>query len=149
MLEMVPLEASRIRNVKLQPALKHELTDPDKAHELAQSGPCYALVDEKGHTIACAGIADQGNGYGFFWSYIGRDATPYMVQLTREARLALDHYRNRFPKVMAFALIDYDPAQRFMKMLGFQEVDPGRTALMGNDGQVRLYQLFEFRHERK
>lgn len=149
MLEMVPLEAARIRDIKLQPALQHELTDPAKAFELAQAGPCYAMVDDRGHTRACAGIADQGHGFGFFWAYIGKDAGPHMHQLTTEARLALDHYRNRFPKVTAFALCTYEPAHRLLDLIGFKPVNTGLTTLQGNDGKLRHYKLYEFKHERQ
>jgi hypothetical protein len=119
MITAAPFTLERWRDVRLQPAQKHEPPSPGYADRLVAEGAAWAYDDAEGHTIAVGGLYPVGPGQAVAWTYLGADCGRYMTALVRAMREAIATHKERWPVVRAAVLADFEAGRRLMAMLGF------------------------------
>lgn len=138
-LSVVAYEPWHLREISLQPHQEH-LADGLKngwAENVAKSGRCWtALVS--GQPVACGGFQECWEGRAAVWAILSDQAGPWMLQITRAVRKALDAHPAE--RIEAHALVGFNPAARWLELLGFEPETILRKFHQGRDYQsfVRL-----------
>jgi hypothetical protein len=136
-LQVVPYHPSHLHQLALQPHQQHlgpALREHGWAEQVTEAGPCWtALAD--GQPIACAGFQECWEGRAIAWAILGEAAGRHMLWLTRQVRKALD--RHPAARIEAQALLSFEPAARWARLLGFEP-----EAVLRRFHQGRDYQAF-------
>jgi hypothetical protein len=135
-MEIVPYASWHLREIALQPHQQHlgvALREHGWAEEVAAAGPCWtALVG--GRPIACAGFQDCWEGRAIAWAILGETAGRHMAALTRAVRRALAAHPAE--RIEAQALVGFEPAMRWARLLGFAPETVLRKFHAGRDYQA-------------
>ena len=75
----------------------------------------------EGNPIACAGTIQQWRGRHTAWAYLGKNTAPYMVWITKQARIQLDKVTGRIEFTVR---ADFPAGQKWAGMLGFEVETP-------------------------
>jgi hypothetical protein len=125
-----------LKAIALQPHQQHlgvALREHGWAEQVDQAGPCWtALVDQA--PIACAGFQECWEGRAIAWAILGDAAGPHMLALTRAIRHGLA--RHPAARIEAQALVGFDPATRWARLLGFVPETVLRKYHQGRDYQA-------------
>jgi hypothetical protein len=136
---IVPYAPHHLHQLALQPHQQHlgpALRAHGWAEQVSDAGPCWtALID--GEPIACAGFQECWEGRAIAWAILGETAGRHMRTLTRAVRRALACHPAE--RIEAQALVDFAPAARWARLLGFKEETVLRKFHQGRD-----YQAFVF-----
>jgi RimJ/RimL family protein N-acetyltransferase len=136
---IVPYAPHHLHQLALQPHQQHlgpALRAHGWAEQVSEAGPCWtALID--GEPIACAGFQECWEGRAIAWAILGETAGRHMRTLTRAVRRALACHPAE--RIEAQALVDFAPAARWARLLGFKEETVLRKFHQGRD-----YQAFVF-----
>lgn len=135
MVRTVPFRADHLATLKPQAAQRAEFEaitpESARAHEMAGSGYTI-LVDD--HAVACAVLAELGDGRGAIWALIGADAGPYMRRAWGVAtRMMLESGLRRIETIVA---TDFEAGHRWVKMLGFELETPNGMRSFGPNGET-------------
>lgn len=106
-----PSHLEEIRPQKMQP-------DPLEPQEMLSSKYAVAHVVD-GKVVAISGIALTSDGVGLFWSVLAEGSQRHMIRFYRHGRRICNAWRGG---LCAFA--SFPQAERFLRMLGFQFVQP-------------------------
>lgn len=130
-MNVVPFHADHLYSLRLQDQQLTELCYLERPMLEALQGPLSftGLVDHR--PIACAGITPEAFGSGVMWAFLGVDAGPYMLRLTRCGRRMLELAALR--RVTANTPCDFGPGCRWLALLGFQV--EGAMRKYGPDGR--------------
>jgi len=135
-MEIVAYAPWHLQAIALQPHQQHlgvALREHGWAEQVDAAGPCWtALVDAK--PIACAGFQDCWEGRAIAWAILAEEAGRHMLALTR----AIKHGLARHPaeRIEAQALLGFDPATRWARLLGFAPEAVVRKFHQGRDYQA-------------
>ena len=138
-MNQVPFSFAVWADVALQPEQIHEPPTEAYAERLARDGVAFAVADDEGHTIGVGGLYPVGPGQAVAWTYIGRDAGPYMLPIIRTIRAVLKQHENRWPLVRATVIKDFAAGERLIRMLGFQPLLPSEPLMFG----ARVYSVWQ------
>lgn len=103
------------------------------AEQLIAVGPSFSAVGEDGTVHAIAGVIPHWNGRAVAWAFVGFDAGPYMVRITREVKRFLATSGLR--RVEASVRADFPAAVRWVEMLGFHRETPEPMRGYGPSGE--------------
>lgn len=84
-----------------------------------------------------AGVIEIWPGRGIAWSVLSREAGPYMLQLTRKVRQAVDLHPCR--RIEMTVLYDHGEGHKWARLLGFQIEAERMRAYTINGDDVALY----------
>ncbi len=136
-MQIVEYKPAHLHTLALQPHQQHlgvALRAHGWAEQVADAGPCWtALVD--GQPIACAGFQECWEGRAIAWAILGQSAGRHMAALTRAVRRALAAHPAE--RIEAQALLDFAPAARWARLLGFKP-----ETVLERFHQGRDYQAF-------
>lgn len=82
--------------------------------------------------IGAAGIIPMHGHCALAWSLLGADAGPYLLQLTRKVRNALDI--TPYKRVEMRVLYDFEEGHRWARLLGFGEPEAPRMRQSSSRG---------------
>lgn len=88
--EIRPFAPGDLALVRLQPAQRREVAVPVEAaaQALWRAGPAFTAWTD-GRPVACAGLQERQPHHAHGWAYVGADARPAMLAVTRAMRRAL------------------------------------------------------------
>lgn len=95
-----------------------ELT-PQALYTLAGSGPSW-WATHNDNLVALFGHVPIWQGRTMMWSYLGEDAGPAMLKLTREVKNILDANAVEFPRAEAYVERHHEAGHRWTRLLGFK-----------------------------
>ena len=134
--EIVTYAPWHLMAIALQPHQQHlgvALREHGWAEQVDQAGPCWtALVDRE--PIACAGFQECWEGRAIAWAILGDAAGPHMLALPRAIKAGLA--RHPAERIEAQALLGFDPATRWARLLGFAPETVLRRFHQGRDYQA-------------
>lgn len=116
-------------------AKQAELT-PDNLLALLRSGPAW-WVRWNGRLVALGGLSVMWQGRAAVWGYLGGDAGPAMVCMTREVEKQLRAFAMDFPRIEAYVQRNHEAGHRWIRMLGFQK--EGVMRKFANDHDYVMY----------
>jgi hypothetical protein len=133
---VVPFEAGHIKLLNPQPSqvsLDHEVTD-EQAEYLATCLSFTGLVD--GKPVACSGVTPFWGSRGVAWAILDKDCGPHFTAIHKAVYAFLEV--SDFKRVEAYVDLDFKPAHRWMKMLGFDVELPIAKGVLpsGRDGAI-------------
>jgi hypothetical protein len=133
---IVPYAPHHLHLLALQPHQQHlgvALREHGWAEQVCEAGPCWtALVDDR--PIASAGFQECWEGRAIAWAILGETAGRHMAALTRAVRRALACHPAE--RIEAQALLDFAPAMRWARLLGFMPETVLRKFHQGRDYQA-------------
>lgn len=125
MIQLIPFQVDDLKLLPVQPlhveALAQVLT-LDRAtlkHRLENQWSWTAWDDEI--PVAACGIMPHGEA----WAFLAADLTHNMVAITRAVRSVLDGRAKAVGPVTATTLLNFPPADRWVRMLGFVKQPDG------------------------
>jgi len=140
-MRIVPYRPHHLHRLALQPHQQHlgvALREQGWAEQVGDAGPCWTAVirDQAGKAepIACAGFQECWPGRAIAWAILGEEARRYMASLTYAVRRALLDYPAE--RIEAQALLDFAPAKRWARILGFKKEAVLRKYHQGQDYQA-------------
>ena len=83
--------------------------------------------------IGAAGVIPMHGECALAWSMLGGDAGPYLLQITRKVREALDILP--YKRVEMRVLYDFEEGHRWARLLGFGEPEASRMRKSGIRGE--------------
>lgn len=101
-----------------KPAIAGYLTPASRAM-MENSFAISAWVDNR--CVGAAGIVHCHGVTALAWAVLGADAGPYLTQLTRRVRNAIDI--SPYKRIEMRVLYDFEEGHRWAKLLGFGEPD--------------------------
>jgi RimJ/RimL family protein N-acetyltransferase len=138
-MRIVPYAPHHLHRLALQPHQQHLgplLRENGWAEEVVESGPCWTAFAD-GEPIACAGLHECWEGRAVAWALLSEAAGRHMHALTRLVRRALEmHPASR---IEAHAQLDFVPALRWARLLGFTPEAVLRNFHRGLDFQSYVY----------
>lgn len=117
--EVVPFRASHLEALTLQPAQAawRGRIDGEAGAALEASGLAWTLFGG-GRVVGCGGVIDRGGGRGEAWALLAQDAGTAMLAATRAVRRYFE--TAPFRRIEAVTAVDFLPAARWTRLLGFQ-----------------------------
>jgi RimJ/RimL family protein N-acetyltransferase len=137
---IVPYVPHHLHQLALQPHQQHlgnALREHGWAEQVTQAGPCWTALDADGAPIACAGFQECWEGRAIAWAILGEKAGHHMAALTRAVKRALLAHPAR--RIEAQAVLDFTPATRWARLLGFAPEAVLRSYHQGRDYQGFVY----------
>ncbi|MDO9337917.1 MAG: hypothetical protein Q7T61_16090 [Caulobacter sp.] len=134
-----PFRAEDLEALTLQPAQAawRGRIDGETGAALAASGLAWTLWDsgrdagrDSGRVIGCGGVIDRGGGRGEAWALLAQDAGAGMLAATRAVRRYFE--TAPFRRIEAVTAVDFAPAARWTRLLGFKS--EGRMRAFCDDG---------------
>lgn len=121
-----PFAAADLRALTLQPAQAawRGRFDGETGLALQASGLAWTLFDGE-RVIGCGGVIDRGGGRGEAWALLAQDAGRAMPAATRVVRRYLQ--TAPFRRIEAVTAVDFPPAGRWARLLGFENEGPMRA----------------------
>ena len=116
--EVVPFQAVHLATLVLQPAQAawRGRIDDQAGAALETSGGAWSLL-RAGEVVGCGGVIDRGGGRGEAWALLAQDAGPAMLAATR---VVGRYFRTApFRRIEAVTAVDFAPAARWTRLLGF------------------------------
>jgi hypothetical protein len=138
-MHIVPYAPHHLHRLALQPHQQHlsvALREHGWAEQVADAGPCWSALVH-GEPIACAGFQECWPGRAVAWAILSETAGRHMHALTRAVRRALDAHPAA--RIEAQALVDFAPALRWTRLLGFAPETVLRNFHRGRDYQSYVY----------
>lgn len=135
MFEVVPAKPEHVLAVDIQPSqasLKQYMCY-DYARTLCYGTTQFAGIGD-GKVVIIAGWQDVG-GRAWLSTIIGGDAGPYMVPIVRKMRAMLGIMP--FERIESHVNVNFEPANRLMRILGFQAESVMRK--YNQDGDAFMY----------
>jgi hypothetical protein len=116
--EVVPFQATHLEQLTLQPAQAawRGRIDGEAGAALEASGLAWALLVGD-RVIGCGGVIDRGGGRAEAWALLAQDAGPAMLAATRAVRRYFE--TAPFRRIEAVTAVDFMPAARWTRLLGF------------------------------
>lgn len=121
-MRVVPFHPGHLHTLIIQPMQVEPPVQPDEAERLIAAGPSFSAVGEDGTVHAIAGLIHHWPGRSVAWAFVGFDAGPHLLTITREIRKFLATCGIR--RVEASVRADFPAAIRWMAMLGFERETP-------------------------
>lgn len=117
--EVVPFRAAHLEQLTLQPAQAawRGRIDGETGAALEASGMAWTLLVGP-RVIGCGGAIDRGGGRGEAWALLAQDAGMTMLAATRAVRRYFQ--TAPFRRIEATTAVDFAPAARWTRMLGFE-----------------------------
>lgn len=112
-------QPDHLRRLLLQPSqafLGESMSDPAYGEMLAQSTSFSAIDGDQ--VVGCAGIIPMWEGRSVAWALLSADIGPRMVKIHRAAVRLLAFQTCR--RIEATCDVRFEPARRWLEMLGFQ-----------------------------
>lgn len=137
--ELFDATVHAIRSIELQPEQSTERTlfENDDCYILLREFPAMTLFDGQ-HFVAAAGLVEIRPGTGYAWALLGRRLTPSgLVIASKYCRTMLNVAP--FRRIEATARCDFGPAQRWLRLLGFEVEAPRMRAYLPDGGDATLY----------
>lgn len=132
-----PLTANVLLEIQLQASQAYFGPSVTEAYarELCAAGPAFAAVHD-GRVLGAAGLLPQWEGRAIAWALLSDAAGPHMLAITRAVKrfLAMQGYG----RVETWAEVHFEPAHRWLKMLGF-EFEARVRAYTPQGGDACLY----------
>lgn len=88
-------------------------------HHLCQRGPAFQVLRD-GVPVAAGGLVEIRPHHATAWAYVGADAGPAMVALTRAVRRVVGS--RAYERVDTTVQGDFEAGHRWAEMLGFERV---------------------------
>ena len=120
-----------IRPQKYDEQLIPGYLSPEFKHILENTFAISAWVGSK--CIGAAGVIPIHSGSALAWTMLGADAGPYMVQLTRKVKDALDI--SPYKRVELRVIYDFEEGHRWARLLGFGDPEAPRMRCSGVRGE--------------
>lgn len=117
--EVVPFRAAHLESLTLQPAQAawRGRIDGEAGAALEAGAMAWTLLCG-GRVIGCGGVIDRGGGRGEAWALLAQDAGPAMLAATRAVRRYFE--TAPFRRIEAVTAVDFAPAARWTRLLGFE-----------------------------
>lgn len=114
-----PFRAAHLATLTLQPAQAawRGRIDGEAGAALEASGLAWTVRD-RARIIGCGGVIDRGGGRGEAWALLAQDAGAGMLAATRAVRRYLQ--TAPFRRIEAVTAVDFEPAARWTRLLGFE-----------------------------
>lgn len=128
-----PEHIDRMREQGIQPSQAMDMLgkNPEYAAELAKAGIACSAV-EGDRIIICSGVVTLWEGRGLAWALFPGDLGALFIGAHRAVKRFLDDCKLR--RIEADIRTDFEPAHRWIKMLGFQRECTRRAYCpLGND----------------
>lgn len=122
--------------LQLQPAQAYcqsQIT-PEVLADVAELEAYTALVD--GEPVAIAGLIEMWPGRAIAWSFVGANAGPHMVRITRAVERFLGLCEHR--RIEAYVDPNFEAGHRWMRLLGFDRETPGVMRAFTPDGRDQV-----------
>lgn len=118
---------------KSQLTFDHQITEQHAAYLETTLG-FTGIVGEK--VVACSGVVPYWGDRGVAWALLAEDSGPHFTAIHKAVFQFLE--TTHFKRVEAYVDLDFKPAHRWMKMLGFEVETPvaKRVLPSGKDGAV-------------
>lgn len=120
-----------IRPQRSDEALIPGYLSPEFKHILEHTFAMSAWVNNR--CIGAAGVIPTHGQSALAWSMLGTDAGPYMIQLTRKVKDALDI--SPYKRIEMRVIYDFEEGHRWAKLLGFGEPEAPRMRCSGVRGE--------------
>lgn len=118
MIEVVPYEAAHLLELNLQRGQEYvqDCITPKYAKQLEATEAYTVMAD--GKPVAVMGLLPLWNKRALAWTFIDRQAGPYMVPIHKRVKAFLQDAP--FDRIEADTPVDFDPGHRWLEMLGFE-----------------------------
>lgn len=135
-LSLVTAQKEHVREVlERDPTSKYlgaVLTD-EGLTKLGQNGWTFSILSE-GRAIMVGGIAEYWPGRGELWAFVDHTCGRQFVGVHRKVANFVDVCQKQFRRIEAAVLVDFMPAHRWVRMLGFR-LEAERLEAYSMDGQ--------------
>lgn len=117
--EVAPFRAAHLADLVLQPAQAawRGRIDGESGRALEATGLAWTLLCG-GRVVGCGGVIDRGEGRGEAWALLAQDAGTTMLAATRAVRRYFE--TAPFRRIEAVTAVNFLPAARWARLLGFQ-----------------------------
>ena len=133
---VVPFEPGHLKLLRPQASqvsIDHAVSD-EQAQYLASCLSFTGLVD--GKPMACSGVVPFWGSRGVAWAILDADSGPHFTAIHKAVYSFLEV--SDFKRVEAYVDLDFKPAHRWMRMLGFAVELPIARGILpsGKDGAI-------------
>lgn len=104
--------------IRLQPWQRDTILTEAHANSFAKGECAWTCLNVENEPVACAGILPIWHNRGLAWALLGEDVGPYMREVTRNTKAALDQCPYR--RIELYARPDFPESIRWARMLGFE-----------------------------
>jgi hypothetical protein len=135
-MKVEPFRAAHLAELTLQPAQAawRGRIGGEAGAALEASGLAWTLLSED-RVVGCGGVIDRGGGRGEAWALLAQDAGPAMLAATRAVRRYFD--TAPFRRIEAVTAVDFPPAGRWTRLLGFSREGRMRAFCEGGGDAMR------------
>lgn len=132
MIEVIQFKAAHLLTLTPQPEQRAEW---EAAVEAGIEGAGWS-VRQGDKTLACAILADLGDGRAAVLAFIGADAGPYLTRILRVADRMFE--MSMYRRIEATVLAEFAAGARWMRLLCFELETPKGMRKFGPGGETYL-----------